>query len=81
MQCKVKLFAVAKQLVGADACTVNVAEPATIAMLKAALAEQVPALAGLVTGVRFAVNADFARDDTPLDVQSEIALIPPVSGG
>lgn len=81
MQCQVKLFAVAKERVGADHCVVELAEPATVGALREALAVQVPALSALIANVRFAVNADFAKESTPLDAKSEVALIPPVSGG
>lgn len=81
MQCRVKLFAVVKERVGADHCVVEVSEPATVKSLREALELQVPALASILANVRFAVDTTFAKEDTPLHSQSDIALIPPVSGG
>jgi molybdopterin converting factor small subunit len=56
-------------------------EPATIADVRSALAEECPALQPLLKHFLFAVDAEFATDLTPISSSSEIACIPPVSGG
>jgi len=81
MKVNVKLFAVAKQRVGASAVEVEIAPPATVRALRGALVEQFPALKDVVPHVRFAVNSEYAADATTISPHSEIALIPPVSGG
>ncbi len=53
----------------------------TVRQLRQALAEQIPALALLLPQVLFALDAEYATDDTPLASDIEIACIPPVSGG
>ena len=80
MQIEVKLFAVARQLSGQDSVFVELTEP-TVGGLRTALAEQIPALVPVLPTITFAVNAQYAVDSTPLTPDSEVACIPPVSGG
>ena len=81
MTVRVQLFAVARQLAGADAIELELAGGATVGDLRRALASQVPALAGLIGQMLFAVNAQYAADDAILPPRAEAACIPPVSGG
>lgn len=78
---EVKLFAVARQLVGAEAVQVEVPGEATVAELRTALASEFPALSETLASVVFAVNTEYATDATRLKATDEIACIPPVSGG
>jgi molybdopterin converting factor subunit 1 len=78
---RVKLFAAARQLVGADVVDVEVDGPATVAGTRRALVEQFPALSKLAKHALFAVNAEYASSETPISPEDEIACIPPVSGG
>ena len=81
MKIQVRLFAAAQQLADQDTLTVECADGATIAELKVAMTEAVPALESLLGHVRFAVNADYVVDETQLSPEDEVACIPPVSGG
>ena len=81
MKVRVKLFAVAKELAGGDAIVVEVPEGATIAHLRTTIISTAPALARIVPHAMWAVGTEYATDNTPLSATSEIALIPPVSGG
>jgi MoaE-MoaD fusion protein len=81
MNVNVKLFAVARQRIGANTIEVELAAPATVHQLRGALVEQYPSLGDVVPHVRVAVNSEYAPDSTTISPQSEIALIPPVSGG
>ena len=78
---RVRLFARARDLAGADAVDVDLPAGATVAGLRARLAERVPALRDLLPRAAVAVNEDFADDDTPIPPGAEVAIIPPVSGG
>lgn len=78
---QVKLFAVAKQLVGDDTAAVELPDRPTVADLRSALARDYPALSATLGSVVFAVNAEYATDQTRLSTNDEIACIPPVSGG
>ena len=78
---RVRLFAVAKDLAEAETVTVELAEDATVGQLREALGQQVPRLAKILRQVTFAVDRQYASDRTPVRAGSEIACIPPVSGG
>ena len=81
MKLEVKLFAVARQRVGADSVTIEVADDARVSDVRQALSQQYPALSDVMRLMMVAVATDYASDDTPLRPGQEIALIPPVSGG
>ena len=55
-------------------------EEATTA-IRQALREQFPALAPVLPHVMFAVNAEYADDQSVIPPGAAIACIPPVSGG
>jgi molybdopterin converting factor subunit 1 len=78
---QVKLFAVAKQLAGTDTASVELPGEPTVADLRAALARDFPVLEATLASVVFAVNAEYATDQTRLATTDKIACIPPVSGG
>lgn len=54
---------------------------ATVAAVAAPLAERYPALTRHLHRVAYAVNREYASENTPLHDGDEVALIPPVSGG
>lgn len=81
MNVQVRLYAVARELAGADAVDVDVPEPCTVAELRQALASQVPALAEILPGVLFAIGSDYVADKTIVPPKADVACIPPVSGG
>ncbi|MGC3968752.1 MAG: MoaD/ThiS family protein [Pirellulales bacterium] len=78
---RVKLFAVAKQAAGAESIALDVPDQAVIGDVRQALLVAIPALAPAAKFLMFAVNAEYAGDQTPVTVTTEIACIPPVSGG
>lgn len=81
MRVRVKLFAVARELAGRSDVEIAVAEGATVADVRQALAGDVPALADVLPHALLAVDAQYADETTVVTEQSELALIPPVSGG
>jgi molybdopterin converting factor subunit 1 len=78
---RVRLFARARDLAGADALVVEVPDGATVGDLRRRLAEQRPALRGLLEHSALAINDEFADDRLTLPLEVEVALLPPVSGG
>ena len=78
---KVRLFARARELAGADHIDVVLPVGATVSDLRQRLAQEFPALAALLQRSAIAVNDEFADDATPLPPDAEVALLPPVSGG
>lgn len=81
MKVRVKLFAAAKELAGRDELEIDVPASATIADARAAVVAALPALDRIVAHSVWAVGAEYVHDNTPLTETSDIALIPPVSGG
>jgi sulfur-carrier protein len=77
----VRLFARARDLAGADTLSVALPAGATVGDLRRRLAEERPALRGLLGRSAIAVNEEFADDALPLPERAEVALLPPVSGG
>lgn len=78
---RVKLFAVAKDLIGNESLEVELPEVATVSQLRTALESQFPQLSTIISHLMIAVDAEYANDQTVLTENSEIACIPPVSGG
>jgi molybdopterin converting factor subunit 1 len=81
MRVRVRLFARAKDLAGAEVIEVALEAGATVAALRCRLAEQVPALAALLERSALAVDEEIAEDARLLAPDTEVALLPPVSGG
>lgn len=81
MRVRVTLFAVARELAGRSEVEVVVADRATVGEVRQALAAAVPALGDVLPHALLAVDAEYADDATIVTEQSELALIPPVSGG
>jgi sulfur-carrier protein len=81
MKVSVKLFAVARQWAGADSVELDVPAAATVAAVRQALLTRLPQLAQFGSQLRFAVNADYADDSLVVCSGSDVACIPPVSGG
>ena len=78
---RVRLFAAARQLVGAERVELELADGATVADLRRAMSAQFTAAAGLLPQSLFAIDTEYAHDDTVVAPTAEIAVIPPVSGG
>lgn len=81
MKLRVRLFARARELAGADHVAVELPSGATVADLRARLAARYTRLAELVKRCAVAVDAEFAGEADVLKDDAEIALLPPVSGG
>jgi molybdopterin converting factor subunit 1 len=81
MNIRVRLFARARDLAGADVVTVELPAGATVTDLRCRLGETCPALGPLLSRSAVAVNEEFARDDAVVLPEAEVALLPPVSGG
>jgi molybdopterin converting factor subunit 1 len=81
MKVTVKLFAAARDAMAQSEVALEIDEHATVKNLRARLAEQFPPLRPILLQSLFAVDAQYVPDNTPLGENSEIAFIPPVSGG
>ena len=81
MRVEVRLFAVARQRVGKPSMTVDLSDFATVAELRRALESTFPELADLLPHLRIAIDSEYVEDDHRIAPNSEVAIIPPVSGG
>lgn len=81
MKVQVKLFAAARELVGSHTLELELAEAASLADLRLAIATRFPQLEKILSHAVWAVDAQYAGENTKINERSEIALIPPVSGG
>jgi molybdopterin converting factor subunit 1 len=81
MRVTVRLFARLRDITGAAELAREVDSNATIGSVWRQLATEYPALGPYERSISSAVNADYARMDTPLSDGDEIAFLPPVSGG
>ena len=81
MKISVKLFAAARQYTSEAVVQVQLETPANVGELKKALLQQYPTLQPLAGHLMIAVDNDYADDQCSLDDKSEVAVIPPVSGG
>lgn len=81
MKVQVLLFASLRDLAGTDRITVELAENATVRDLLISISSQHPILEDRVSHTRVAVDDRFSVPEDRITPESELALIPPVSGG
>lgn len=81
MQINVLLFAAAKEAAQTDSITLTVADQVTAAEILAAIGSQLPQLQPLLPSCRLAVDSCYVGVEATITESSEVALIPPVSGG
>jgi molybdopterin synthase catalytic subunit len=81
MNLTVLFFATLKDRASRDRLDLALPDGATVGALKNTLAEQLPALAGILPTTLVSVNHEFALPDDALKDGDEVALFPPVSGG
>ena len=79
MNVQVRLFAAARELVGAGSLDQTLSDGATVQDLIEALCKTYPDLRAM--RLRFAVNASYAGSERVLCEGDEVACIPPVGGG
>lgn len=81
MNVKVKLFAAARDIVGADETVLSLPPNATASTALQSLLQQHPKLEQWRNYLRLAVNWEYASTDQVLHDNDEVAVLPPVSGG
>ena len=81
MNVNIRLFARARDLVGAQVLTMDLPEGANVAALRRELLRLHPALAVLDPHLLVAVGTDYATDDAPIPENADLSVFPPVSGG
>jgi molybdopterin converting factor small subunit len=79
---QVKLFGPEARAAGRPSIDLEIPRlPISCAALRRRLAETEPKLTPLLASARFAVNCDFAGEETMIEPGAEVALIGSVSGG
>jgi molybdopterin converting factor subunit 1 len=81
MQINVLLFAAAKEAAQSDQVAIEIPDQASASDVLEALADQVPQLDTILAASRLAIDSCYVGPDAPVSADSEVALIPPVSGG
>ncbi len=78
----VKFFALLKVKAGRDEILVD-AGPGTVSELLTVVSRRYPALSDMISGggLLISVNREFAKQDTMVKDNDEVALMPPFSGG
>jgi len=80
MKIKILAFGIAKEIIGASNIEIQVENNCTILKLKENLEKQFPKLKGLKS-FSFAINQDYADNNSIINAHDEVVLLPPVSGG
>lgn len=73
-------FGIAKEITQTTIMTMQVESGQTVGALKAKLIEAYPEFQKLAS-LKLALNGTYVEDDVVIDRSSEVAIIPPVSGG
>ena len=81
MRVFVHLFGPAREKAGRHLLEVEVREPAFVSDVAAQILLHHTSLGGLLQTAAIAVDREMATLDTPVTERSEVALLPPVSGG
>lgn len=81
MRVKVRLFARLREIAGRDELVLELPSPAVARDAWNRLVAEHPALEPFGPAISTAVNAEYARLDSPLGDGDEVAFLPPVSGG
>jgi len=81
MKVIVKLFAGARELAGTKEVSLDLPLGATIRQLREQLIAEHEKLRPLLSHAMFAIDAEYCDNETQVTENTEIACIPPVSGG
>ncbi|MNE74687.1 ThiS family protein [compost metagenome] len=82
MQISIRLFAGLAEIIGTSSLSYHVEhQPLTVGKLKELLSSTYPNAASQIAISMVAVDQEYAPDDIIVDEASEVAIIPPVSGG
>jgi len=77
----IKLFASIRQAMNSNEIKINIDNEITVLQMKQIIFETFPNLKKSNIPFFVAVNHKYSKDSIVIDINDEIALIPPVSGG
>ena len=81
MRVRVLFFGVLKELARKSADEIELLEGSRVSDVLQHYRTQAPEIANLFSSIALAVNQQYARPETTLKANDEVALLPPVSGG
>ncbi len=81
MKINVLLFAAAKEAAGCQSILIDVPDHAQASDVSESLCQRLPSIADLMPSCRLAVDNQYVDANAVILPHSEVALIPPVSGG
>ena len=81
MKIQIKLFAAARELSDNGEIGLEVADGILVKDMKQEISNAYPKMSELILRSAVSVNREFATDESVVQENDEIALIPPVSGG
>lgn len=81
MEVKVLLFAYLKEVAGKPVISLNLDEPATAGSILDKIKEFYPTVSEQVAYFKVSIDGEYVSNTAPVRADSEIAIIPPVSGG
>jgi molybdopterin converting factor subunit 1 len=76
-----RYFAALREITGLREETLDIAEGATVADMRAYLLERYPALSNALARAVSAINHQYVTPETALKAGDELVFIPPVGGG
>ena len=81
MEVKVLLFAYLKEVADKPVISLTLPGTATAGTVLNCIKEKFPAVKNQVDYFKVSVDGEYVSNETPISENSEIAIIPPVSGG
>lgn len=81
MRVRVCFLGILKEFAGRSMEVIELPEGALLGDIVAHYEGQIPELKPWLPSIAFAVNQQYAKPDTKLSAEDEVALLPPVSGG
>ncbi len=81
VEIEVQMFAAARQAAGSERIQIEVAQGAIAGDVLAEIGRRIPELLPLLPSCRLAIDNQYVPEQTRVSPSSELALIPPVSGG
>ncbi len=81
MTVRLQLFAAVREAAGMPVLELPYVPGMTVADVRKALVDRIPALAALAPYLHFAIDAEYAADAALVPPGADLACIPPTSGG
>ncbi|HHM12064.1 MAG TPA: MoaD/ThiS family protein [Planctomycetaceae bacterium] len=81
LRVSVRMFAAVRERLGRDQMAMELPVGATIADLRKSLCEHFPGLVPIWNHAGFAIDDVYVSESSPIESDTEVCVIPPVSGG